>query len=231
MNAVNGVADFTGKGLSINYVGIDKVLTATATVAAGTRTTTSSPAFAITLPPISLMRGPGAGVKIRVLSNLLTPDAPWDFYTLTYVSCASVTTNDISPAISGVGNDTLIVYPSSAANVADSFRYTVNDSNGDTWLGTVNIVINLNLTGQQATISVNSGHATMTFYGVPGYRYAVQRATDLSGQGNWADIAVTSSDASVDVNGIVTAPSGVVFTVTDNSAPGSSAYYKLRAAP
>src|ERR1035441_1321646 len=48
MNAVNGVADFTGKGLNINLVGTDKVLTATATVAAGQKTTTTSPAFAIT---------------------------------------------------------------------------------------------------------------------------------------------------------------------------------------
>ena len=48
MNAVAGVADFTGKGLNINLVGADKVLTATATVAAGTMTTTTSPAFGIT---------------------------------------------------------------------------------------------------------------------------------------------------------------------------------------
>ena len=48
MNAVAGVADFSGKGLNINQVGSDKVLTATATVAAGTKTTTTSPALAIT---------------------------------------------------------------------------------------------------------------------------------------------------------------------------------------
>jgi autotransporter-associated beta strand protein len=49
MNAVGGVADFTGKGLNINLVGADKVLTATATLAGtGVVTTTTSPAFAIT---------------------------------------------------------------------------------------------------------------------------------------------------------------------------------------
>jgi hypothetical protein len=48
MSAVNGVADFAGKGLNINLVGTDKVLTATATVAAGQKTATTSPAFAIT---------------------------------------------------------------------------------------------------------------------------------------------------------------------------------------
>ena len=49
MNAVNGVADFTGKGLKINLAGTDKVLTATATLAAGTKTTTTSPAFTISM--------------------------------------------------------------------------------------------------------------------------------------------------------------------------------------
>ena len=57
MNAVAGVADFTGKGLNINLVGADKVLTATATVAAGTMTTTTSPAFGIT---------PGAASQLAV---------------------------------------------------------------------------------------------------------------------------------------------------------------------
>src|ERR1019366_8481674 len=53
MYAVAGVADFTGKSLNINLVGTDKVLTATATVAAGTKTTTTSPAFAITFAAAS----------------------------------------------------------------------------------------------------------------------------------------------------------------------------------
>jgi hypothetical protein len=48
MAAVNGVADFTGKGLNINLVGTDKVLAATAMLAAGVKTTTTSPAFTIT---------------------------------------------------------------------------------------------------------------------------------------------------------------------------------------
>jgi hypothetical protein len=227
INAVNGVADFTGKGLSINYVGTDKVLTATATVTAGTRTTTTSPAFAITLPPISILRGPGAGVKIHV-SNLLTSDATWDGYgSQAYASSDTTTANSVSLAISGSGNSTLIVYPSSAANTADSFNYTINDSNG-TRTGTVNIVINTNLTGQAGSISVNGSGATMTFYGVPGDHYTVQRAGAVNGP--WTDITVTSINASVSGN-VITAPSGGAFTVTDGSPPPGSAYYQLRVAP
>jgi hypothetical protein len=49
MNAVGGVADFAGKGLNINLIGADKVLTATATLTGpGVVTTTTSPALTIT---------------------------------------------------------------------------------------------------------------------------------------------------------------------------------------
>jgi hypothetical protein len=53
MAAVAGVANFSGKGLNINLAGNNKVLTATATVAAGTKTTTTSPAFTITFAQAS----------------------------------------------------------------------------------------------------------------------------------------------------------------------------------
>src|SRR5207237_630747 len=52
MNAVAGVADFVGKGLNIDLVGANKVLTATATVAAGVKTTTTG-AFTITFAAAS----------------------------------------------------------------------------------------------------------------------------------------------------------------------------------
>ena len=230
MTAVNGVADFAVKGLGINKVGINKVLTAAATLSEpGAVTATTSPAFVITLPPISILRGPGAGIKIYA-STLVTAESAWDVYPLTYVSCDTATTNRVSMAISHPAGDTRIVYPSSAANVADLFQFTMSDSNGDTWIATVNIVINTNLTGQTGSISMNGSGATLTFYGVPGYHYAVQRATDISGQGNWADIPVTSNDASVSGT-IITAPSGGAFAVTDGSPPSGSAYYRLRAAP
>ena len=45
MNAVKGVADFSGKGLNINQTGTDKVLTASAT---GLTSATTTPAFTIT---------------------------------------------------------------------------------------------------------------------------------------------------------------------------------------
>ncbi|MEI7902163.1 MAG: Ig-like domain-containing protein, partial [bacterium] len=60
MNAVAGVANFAGKGLSIDLVGANKVLTATATVVAGQKTTTTSPAFTITQGTTSVAAWPTA---------------------------------------------------------------------------------------------------------------------------------------------------------------------------
>jgi len=48
MSAVAGVANFSGKGLSVSVAGADKVLQASAALTMGTRTTTTSPVFTIT---------------------------------------------------------------------------------------------------------------------------------------------------------------------------------------
>ena len=47
------MANFSGKGLNINLTGINKTLTATATIFAGPKTATTSPAFAITFASAS----------------------------------------------------------------------------------------------------------------------------------------------------------------------------------
>jgi len=233
MYAVAGVADFSGKGLSLDKVGKDKVLTATATLSVpGTTTTTTSPAFTVTLPANSIVRGPGSGIKIH-MSDLLSADQAWDDSTLTYTSesCDFTTANGVSLAVSGSGGSTLIVYPSSTDNRADSFHYNVSDSQSGTWTVTINISINLTLTSQSAEISVNGGVATMKFYGVPTYHYAVQRKPDANG--TWADMIVSSSSAIFNNDqgySVLTAPAAGVFTVTC-PASGTSAVFQLRAAP
>ena len=177
----------------------------------------------------SYSRAPGVGIKIRA-SDLLANDTVASSYTPAYDSCEATTANGVTLGVSGSGSSTMIIYPSSAGNSADSFHYTMSDGHGGIAAGTVSISINTTVTGPQANISVNSGAATMTFYGIPNYHYAVQRSSDLS---TWTDIMVTSS-ASVDNSlnySVVTAPVGGAFTVTDSSATGTSAYYRLRAAP
>jgi autotransporter-associated beta strand protein len=189
----------------------------------------------VDMPPLavadSYSRAPGVGIKIHA-SDLLANDTDADSDTLTYVSCDATSAKGVSLGTSGSGNSTLIIYPSSAGNSTDSFHYTISDGHGGAASGTVSITINTTVTGQQATITVSGGQATLKFFGIPGYHYAVQRSPDIS---SWSDIIVTSSDAAnVDNNlgySVLTAPTGGAFTAVDGSAPGSSAYYRLRAAP
>ena len=132
----------------------------------------------------------------------------------------------------GSGNSTIIVYPSSATNLSDAFQYSVSDGFGGTVTGTVTISIDPTVTGQQASINVMSGTATMTFYGLAGYHYAVQRSLD--GMSNWTDILVTSAGNAVDNTGgfsVITAPAAGAFTVVDSLVSNGSVFYRLRAAP
>ena len=239
---VNGQS--SAGGTLVAYKGEGPV-TLNATDGSSSTTNTGGAGVSLTIPnlapvanPVSYTRSPGAGIRIFV-SDLLANDTDANGDTLSYVSCVSPTVNGVSLRISGSENSTRITYPSSATNIADSFQYTISDGNGGTATGTVSITL-IMTTGQQATISVSGAQAgmttptvTLTFYGVPGYHYVVQREAVFGG--NWADITVTtSSNVSIDnSNGysVITAPTAGAFTVTDPSPPESSAYYRLRSAP
>ena len=60
--------------------------------------------------------------------------------------------------------------------------------------------------------AVTGGTASMSFAGIPGYKYNVQVSTDLS---SWSTLWTTN------------APAGGLFQFTDGSAPTPTAYYRL----
>ena len=119
-------------------------------------------------------------------------------------------------------NATYIFY-SNTNNVADRFSYTIRDLRsyraGDTVRTATGLVfINVtNALGIVNTITVSGGTATVSFAGVPGYGYQVQRSTNLV---DWATLLTTN------------APADGLFQLTDNfsdlGAPPSQAYYRLR---
>jgi hypothetical protein len=146
------------------------------------------------------------------------------------VSCDATTANGVALAT----NSTLILYPSSTNNIADSFTYTVSDGYGGIASNIVSIVISNTVAGQSAGITVSGGAATMNFFGIPGYKYSVQRSQD--GLNNWQDltsVTVLPTGTVVDNNGVITAPVTGAFTVTDSDPPqgASSVFYQLRVVP
>lgn len=100
--------------------------------------------------------------------------------------------------------------------VTDQFTCFVADGYGGTNSATItlNAVSPASSTGQVATLTVTGGVASMTFLGITGFTYNVQRATnDVTGP--WFTIWTTN------------APTGGAFQFDDPSATSPCAYYRL----
>jgi len=119
-----------------------------------------------------------------------------------------VSTNGVALTI---GSGYVQYYNPSLVN--DEFSYTVTDGFGGTNSGTISITVSVgDEGGKVAGFLLNGGSATMTFAGIPNYRYHVQVSTNLS---TWNTIWTTN------------VPAGGVFQFTDGSAPLPNAYYRL----
>ena len=129
------------------------------------------------------------------------------------------TTNDVTLAT----NSTWILYPN-GPNVSDQFSYSIADTGGATNIGYVNVLIVPSVTGTNSITSVVVGNPTiLTAYGIPGYSYVTQRATNLVTP-LWVNIATNTAAA----NGML--------SVTDkfNDLGGSqppTAYYRFSWSP
>ncbi|PWU18706.1 MAG: hypothetical protein C5B50_08400 [Verrucomicrobia bacterium] len=124
-------------------------------------------------------------------------------------------------------NSTYVLYTNSVSpNVNDRFTYNVRDVHGQPGFGTVLIVLSNNIVGQtNVNLSVTSSNVTANFFGVPGYRYTVERSTNLTQGLGWVPISTN------------TAPAGGLMQAIDNfrdlglSNPPPSSYYRLRYSP
>ena len=149
-------------------------------------------------------------LRIKV-ADLLTnvTDADGDIFTLT---AAGVSTNGIT-----LLNSSGFLLYQNTNNVNDLFTYTVDDANGGITTGNVKVVVQPFVSGQNASVTVSGSTATVSFNGIPGYSYGVQRSTNLT---VWTTLVTTN------------APSNGAFNWTDDFndlgvVPGS-AYYRLQ---
>jgi hypothetical protein len=153
----------------------------------------------------------GISLKIKI-SDLLTnvTDADGDLITLTGTGAS---TNGVTV----LSNGTYLLYQN-INHISDQFSYQVSDGYGGSATGQVSIVyFAVPFIGQNATVSVGGSSATVSFAGIPGYNYGVQRSTNMV---DWVTIGTTN------------APANGLFIFTDNfsdlggSIP-ASAYYRL----
>ena len=151
-----------------------------------------------------------AGYPLAIsITNLLSSVTAANTNTLSLAG-TSVSTNGVALTTSSG----FLLYQNTN-NVNDQFTYTVNDGFGGMSSGLVNVVLsNSSVFGPTGpVIGVTNGATTLTYTGIPGYSYSINRTTNLLG--GWTIIWTTNM------------PSGGVFQFTDPNPPQSQAYYQL----
>jgi hypothetical protein len=182
------------------------------------------------VPPVPPVAGTAyytrpANVSLKIaISDLLTNVTDAYGYPITLVSVGT-STNGSTLAT----NSTYIFYTNSVTpNVNDSFNYTVSDGNGGTAIGTVMIIMNNNLTGPTGlNLNISSTKVTANFYGWPGFRYTVERSTNLSGGLGWVPISTNTAPT----NGLIQVQDGFLDLGIPVPPGPAAAYYRLRYNP
>jgi len=170
-------------------------------------------------PPTAnaMTRNRNAGISTLkiALSELATNWADVDGDALSLLSVGS-STNGVTVTTNGG----FLIY-SNGNNVNDQFSYLIADPQGAMATNVVNIIVSQTLAGQVQSFGVVSGSPTLSFAGIPGYSYGVQRSTNLP---VWVTIWTTNT------------PSNGLFNFTDDfsdlgGVPPASAFYRLNWQP
>jgi len=161
--------------------------------------------------PVSTAHGTLVAISRTKLLAKAT-DADGDALTITAVA---ISENGVTPTLAG---GTLNYQPATGFSGTDSFPVTITDARGAAVTGTVTVTVRPDNpgTGQPANaplITTGGGTIGVTYYGIPGRTYEIQRSTDLT---NWEPLAT-----------LVAAANGAVKFTDENPPPGS-AFYRLK---
>ena len=179
--------------------------------------------------PAYYVRAAGVSLLIKI-SDLLTNVTDVDGDTVALVGVGTDGQNLLSTnGVTLFNNGTYVLYTNSVTpNVNDGFSYTVSDGQGGTNVATVSIIMSNNIVGQtNVRLNVSTTNVTANFFGIPGFRYTVDRSTNLSLGLGWLPISTN------------TAPTNGLIQVIDDfenlgiSTPPvpSPAFYRLRYNP
>ena len=106
-------------------------------------------------------------------------------------------------------------------NVNDQISYGISDGFGGTNIGFVNLLVSFSVTGTNSIVGIGTGNpTTLTAYGIPGYTYITERATNLAPV-VWVDIATNTAAT----NGVINVSD--TFWDLGGNQP-SAAYYQLK---
>ena len=212
--AVAGLPRATTNVVAAIYSGDNNYLSLTNTLM---QTVTNHPPMAAAL---SIIRTAGSSVHIA-LTNLAAHWLDADGDTINLIGVAPQSTNHIYlQKVGWIGSVTtntanfkyFFIGYTNSPNVNDQFTYTISDNYGGTNTGTVNVIVDTSALFGQGNPQLTSipGGVQMTFYGIPGDTYVVQRELQLDN--SW-------------INLITNTPVSGPITITDTNNP--TAYYRL----
>jgi len=171
---------------------------------------------------VAYTRPPGTGIMNITIANLLTNVigvAPGQTISLTSLGSST------QGATITTGGGYIQYSPANNSTNLDYFTYTVTDGLGGTATGTIFVSV-VPATGKNSgAITVSTGVAklpTVTFAGIPGYMYVVQRATNLTPPIAWVNISTNTAPAS----GLMTNTDG--FAGLSIPPYPTSAFYRMQ---
>ena len=170
----------------------------------------------LTVPNLTFTNAPGIA-RIITLAEIqaagLTTAVPSPTYSIT----VGQTSNGGTVITNSAG--TMIKYTNSPsfAPTSDSFQYTVFDGHASV-SGTVTIYF-ASVTGPPLTPTLDGdNHPVISFHGIPGYSYHIQRATTLGPPADWTDVQPVT---------IVNSDGSYSWTDTSKTVPPNNVYYRL----
>jgi hypothetical protein len=181
--------------------------------AAANNTGTALTVTGISVPNLSYT--PATGTGLRILLSDITGNAGTKSsqsspaYAITGVSASSTQSGTVA------NNSTTILYtPPNNTITSDTFTYTLTDGTAS---ATATVTVNfVSPTGPTLSITLNgSNNPVITFYGILGQGYHIQRSPDMV---TWADVQAVTIASTGDGS----------YTWTDTGATGSANYYRLR---
>ena len=172
-----------------------------------------------------------ANVSLKIyISDLLTNVTDANGFAISLVGVGTDGLNGYTTNGATLFNEgTFIGYTNSVTpNVNDSFEYTVSDGHGSTATGTVVIILDNNIVGQtNVKLSISNVNVTANFFGWPGFRYSVERSTNLVQGAGWVTISTNTAPA----NGLIQIIDNFQDLGIQVPPVPASAYYRLRYNP
>jgi len=156
----------------------------------------------------TIFRSPGQSVKVSIAELLSNDTSTAPPLTLSLPGNASIN----GATVTREGG--WVIYSSPVSDLADSFSYTVADSQGITATGTVNVIVQPDDAQSKNILSITiaGGETVIRFVGIPGLRYSIQSTEDLNSSWSTLDSHLPSANGEAEFR--------------DNRPSSASRYYR-----